>query len=540
MRDALKHDELRQDDLEMPPPPAPRPEAPRRYLALWFPFLPTDRWRMERPAPSGARPDDTPLVLVAREQGGLKLVAIDRAARREGLSVGMTLADARARAPNLRVESMDPDADGALLARCVAAGEFFTPLAAADGGDGLILDITGCAGLFGGEEALLAAARRRFARLGLGLRAALADTPDAARALARFAPPGVAGPGVDNAALRALPVAALGLASADTVALLRAGLRTVGDLADRPSRVLAARFGADIATRLRRVMGQEDIRLTPRRPAPDCIAERRFPEPLTNGETLLVVLETLAGRIATLLERRGLGGWFFEASFFRADGATRRISIEMARGSRDAASLTRLLRLRLDTLADPLDPGFGFDAIRLSALATEPLGPSQTRLDGGESREADIADLVDRLVARLGRDRVLRFIARDTHDPARAFDAPPATSAIAPSVWPAPEAGAPPARPLQLFEPPQPIETIAATPDGPPLQFRWRRVRHAIARAEGPERIAPEWWRAGGAAATRDYYCVEDTQGRRFWVFREGLYDAPDAAPRWFMHGLFA
>ena len=156
MRDALKHDELRQDDPGMAPPPAPRPEAPRRYLALWFPFLPTDRWRMERPAPSGARPDDTPLVLVAREQGGLKLAAIDRAARREDLSVGMTLADARARAPNLRVEAMDPDADGALLARCVAAGEFFTPLAAADGGDGLILDITGCAGLFGGEDALLA------------------------------------------------------------------------------------------------------------------------------------------------------------------------------------------------------------------------------------------------------------------------------------------------------------------------------------------------------------------------------------------------
>jgi protein ImuB len=168
------------------------------------------------------------------------------------------------------------------------------------------------------------------------------------------------------------------------------------------------------------------------------------------------------------------------------------------------------------------------------------LNTHQPSLDGRAVEDEAVAALVDRLVTRFGRDRVLRFMAQDTHHPVRAAKAVSAAAPAPAIAWPAPEAGEPPARPLQLFEPPQPIETLAEVPDGPPMRFRWRRVLHEIARAEGPERIAPEWWRDGPAEPMRDYYRVEDAQGRRFWLFRAGLYERGSEPPRWFLHGLFA
>jgi protein ImuB len=194
---------------------------------------------------------------------------------------------------------------------------------------------------------------------------------------------------------------------------------------------------------------------------------------------------------------------------------------------------------KLDALNDPLDPGFGFDAIRLAVPVCEPLTAAQPSLDGEVVEDRALADLVDRLTARYGRDRVVRFLAQDTHIPERAARTAPAAGVEDALEWPRPPAGEPPRRPLHLFEPPQPIETMAEMPDGPPLRFRWRRVLHEISRAEGPERIAPEWWRDGNDEPTRDYYRVEDARGHRFWVFRRGLYEQA-REPRWFLHGVFA
>jgi protein ImuB len=200
-----------------------------------------------------------------------------------------------------------------------------------------------------------------------------------------------------------------------------------------------------------------------------------------------------------------------------------------------------LLALKLETLTDPLDPGFGFDALRLGVLRAEPLPEEQVSLEGKAAGETDVAALVDRLVARFGRERVLRFVAHETHDPRRIAACVPVASKAGSQPWPAPEPAHPPARPLTLFKPPQPIETLSELPDGPPLLFRWRRALHEVARAEGPERIAPEWWRGENCApATRDYYRIEDALGRRFWIFREGLYEHGHRRPRWFLHGLFA
>ena len=489
--------------------------------------------------PSGA-PGEPPLVVVGRIDSGLRLVAVDARAAALGLEPDLGLADARARVPNLAVAEADPERDAALLERLAGLCEFFTPLVALDAPDGLVLDVTGCAHLFGGEAGLRGRALARLSRLGLQTRAAVAATPDATRAFARFGDGGVIAPGDDEALARALPIAALEAPAATALALARAGLRSLGDLADRPSRVLSARFGAPLVVRLGRILGREDTRVTPLRAPPDCLAERHFPEPMTQTEAIEGVIEDLVRSVATTLKGRGLGGRRFEATLFRVDGVVRRLAVETGGPAREVASVIRLFRLRLDTLADPIDVGCGFDAVRLAVPETEPMAPLQHGLDGRGVEETDMADLVDRLVTRFGRERVLRFVARDTHHPVRAAIAVPATVAVARRPWPEPEPGNPPTRPLRLFEPPQPIETLAEVPDGPPLRFRWRRVLHEIARAEGPERIAPEWWRDGESEPTRDYYRIEDAEGRRFWVFREGFYGESAERPHWYLHGLFA
>lgn len=486
-----------------------------------------------------------PLVLVEQSGGALRLAAVNGQAMELGLRPGQTLADARARIPRLVAFDHDPAADAALLARMAAFCDRWTPLVALDPPGGLILDMTGCGHLAGGEAAMRAESLRRFRRAGFATRATIAGTPDAARALARFGHAASVPPGLEEEAIRPLPVAALGLTEETRAALSLAGLKRLGDLADLPSRPLAARFGEELGTRLRRVQGREDRRITPLRQRPVCWGDEAFAEPVSHRPAIEASLQRLADRVWRQLEAAGEGGRAFEASFFRSDGAVRRIEVRTGRPQRDPGTILRLLRERLDTLADPLDPGYGFDCIRLAVPVAEPLNSFQPRLDGGLDAEADqedaVSDLIDRLVARLGSARVLRFVAADTHDPLRSSRLVPAAEVpVRTTPWPVLEPSEPPARPLQLFDPPQVIEALAEVPDGPPLRFRWQNILHTVVHAEGPERIAPEWWREPGAP-TRDYYRVEDAQGCRFWLFRAGLYDREDGRhPRWYLHGLFA
>jgi len=514
---------------------------PRRYLALWLPFLPTDRLKRPISRQPDAGSPEQPVVLVGREHNALKLVDCDPRAIALGLTRGLTLADARARIPALLALPAQPEADCAFLDRLAAYCDRFTPLVALDPPHGLMLDITGCAHLFGGEAALMALIGRRMAAAGLGHRAAIAGTPEAAHALSRFGRGGVTAPGEDEAAIRPLPIAALVLPAEAVIALSRAGLKTVSDLAERPSATLSARFGEALVARLRRTLGHEDVRITPLRPLPDCVVERHFAEPLLDTAGLTEVVARLIAEAARVLARRGAGGRVFDVALFRSDGAVRRLALETSRPCRDAGIILRLWRERVETLADPLDPGFGFDAVKLVIPVCEPMAETQGHLDRRMVEDDEVAALVDRLVTRFGRDRVLRFAARDSHDPRRQGRMVAAGATSHPvTAWPAPQHGEPPARPLHLFDPPQTVETMSEVPDGPPMRFRWRRVLHEVARAEGPERIAPEWWRDGSSEPMRDYYRVEDAQGRRFWLFRAGLHEDSAPQPRWFLHGLFA
>lgn len=396
---------------------------------------------------------------------------------------------------------------------------------------GLVLDITGCAHLHGGEAALADDVVRRLARIGLTGLPALGGTPPAALALAMH----------QVAHVDDLPAHAVPAPEAVHIALRRAGLKTVADLRRQQRKALVARFGADFGTRLAAILGEVDIHITPRRQPAPISAEQRFATPLAASEAALAVIEALAVRAGLALTERGEGGRAFAVALFRADGHVDRLGVETAAPVRDPKVLIRLLREKVGALADPLDPGFGYDLIRLDVPVTAPLAEVQLALSGGDLGAGEVAALVDRLVARLGRQRVRRLVASDSHIPEQAAFDLALADAPAAQAWPAPLPGEPAWRPLQLLDPPQPIEVVAEVPDGPPRRFRWRRRLHDVALSEGPERIAGEWWRRHGSEGrTRDYYRVEDRDGRRFWLFRHGLYDRETATPGWYLHGLFA
>jgi protein ImuB len=468
----------------------------------------------------------------------MRLVACNAAAQALGLPPGLALADARVRVPDIAVADADPAADARLLSALADACDRYTPMVALDPPDGLTLDVTGGVHVFGGEAGLLADLDAQAARWGVSVRAAFADTPEAAQALARHAELPIAN---EAEAIRALPIAGLRLDDETALALRRAGLSSIGDLVDRPTAPLSARFGAATTDALARLLGRADSRITPRRPPPALRFERRFAEPIARTEDALAAIGDLAREAATAMDERGQGGRRFAARLFRSDGAMRDLAVETSRPTRDPALVLRLLRERIDSLADPIDPGFGFDLVRLAIPVLEPLAPAQLALDGGEVRESELLALIDRLSTRMGRGRFRRFVPADTHIPEQAALAFPAIEAPEPMEWPTPEPGEPPLRPLHLFDPPQPIEvTAAAFPDGPPKHFRWRRTAHSVIHYEGPERIAAEWWRRDdNAGLTRDYYRIEDARGRRFWVFRNGLFRERED-PLWYLHGLFA
>ena len=454
----------------------------------------------------------------------------------------MALADARARLPELVTEELDEAADRQWLEQLAKGAIRYTPLVALDADDGLILDVTGCMHLFGGEKGLAADIEARMARLRMTLRLAFASTAGAAHALARYQ----ALPAKDEAsAIRRLPVMALEFDPEATQGLVRAGLKTVGDLAKRPMSTIAARFGGEAVAALRHLLGETSKPIRPLVPIAPVAAERRFAEPVARTEYALEVLGELTAQVARQMEERGEGGRRFEACFFRSDGLIRPLAIETSQPTRDPALVIRLMNERIDGLSDPIDPGFGFDLIRLSVPLVEPLAVTQLRLEGGAVKEAEVAALIDRLSTRLGRNRIRRLVAQDTHIPEQMQLELPAVETSRPVAdWPGAIAGEPPLRPLHLFDPPQPIEVMAGVPDGPPHRFRWRRKLHDIKRFEGPERIASEWWqRRDGAidkpGLTRDYYRVEDVRGRRFWVFRHGLFEEKPK-PQWYLHGLFA
>jgi protein ImuB len=463
------------------------------------------------------------------------------AAARLGLKPGMPLADVRAMHPRIAVAEADAEADRHLLETVADWTDRYTPLIGLDPPDGLVLDVTGCAHLFGGEAAMARDLVARLALQGLHARAAAADSVGCAWAMARYGDCTVVPRGEAEAAMLPLPVAALRIDPEIVAKLATMGLKRVVDLVQRPRAPFTARFGGELLCRLDQALGRADEPITPRLPLPSAMAERRFPDPIAREEDVLGTIERLAYELGRVLARRGEGARLIALSLFRADGKVHRLEIGTSTPLREASRVRRLFEDRLVVLGDACDPGFGFDMIRLSALVTERCDPVQTGLAGSDSGE-ELAHLIDRLGARFGLRRVTRQIAQDTHIPEYAIATVPAHAArqaVAIQHNEQDTLGA--ARPIRLFERPEPIDAIAEVPDGPPVRFRWRHVMHQVARVEGPERIAMEWWRDDrGNKLTRDYFRIESRIGARVWLYREGLFSSETPKPRWYLHGLFA
>ena len=470
------------------------------------------------------------------------LAAVNRQAEAEGLAPGMRLADARALLPRLAAAEARPAEDRRGLERLALWCNRFTPCCAVDGADGLLLDIAGADHLFGGEAAMAAEVEARLEGLGFEARTGLADTPGAAWALARFGGKRqrIAAPGGTLAALKALPVEALRVAPEDARLLRRLGLTTIGAVDALPRASLARRFrgrSGAVLERLDRALGRRPDPVASLPPPPACLARLAFPEPPINLAGLQAALARLMEELCASLERDGLGARELVLLFYRVDGGTAQRGVSTARATRDGAHLRRLFDGKIETV----DPGFGIDAMALHAVRAEPLAPEQFRLaEGGQGSErggGELGPLIDRLQARLGEGAVSRLEPVESHLPERAERrADPGREAATRSARP----GLPP-RPLRLFDRPEPVEAVAEVPDGPPALFTWRRLRRRIARAEGPERIEPEWWAGSPADKPRDYYRVEDTEGRRYWLFRAGLYRDTGSGepPRWYIHGLY-
>jgi protein ImuB len=504
----------------------------RKVVSLFLPSWPTDRLR--RQMGSAAPPPAEPLVLSGRDGAARTIQAADLHARRLGLHPGLPIAQARARVPCLHVLDADPEADHAALARLAAwCLKRYSPIIALDPPDGLWIDATGAGHLFGGDRAMLDDLARRLDRSGIAVRAAMADTPGAAHALARhgYQQVAIADRQVKEA-LGVLPIAALRLPDDMVLALRKLGFAQIGDLARTARAPLALRFGALIGRRLDQMFGHEPEPFDPVAPAELVRAERVFAEPIDAPEILQRQIGLLADGLCATLRHRALGARRLDLLFHRVDAAVLGIRVGTAAPCQDPRHLARLLADRLETV----DPGFGVERMTLTASLAEPVTPRQASSLVAEA-SLEIGSLIDTLANRLGMHRLYRAVPVESDLPERSVGRVAALAPAHGGNWPE---GLP--RPSRLLAQPEPVETMALLPDHPPAHFTWRGIRRQVVRADGPERVFGEWWHAEAEHhSVRDYFQVEDQAGERFWLFRSG--DGTDPATgsmRWYLHGIFA
>lgn len=548
----------------------------RRILSLWFPRLGAERLLRRL-----GLPEEVPFAVV-RDSGQMQLIAsLSRAAEVAGLRRGQPLRDAHAACATLVTRQQNRQAEAAFLDTLGRWAGRFSPWVATEPPEGLTVDITGCAHLFGGEAALLAQLEEGAAALGLTVRAGIADSVGAAWALARFAgaapgavrsgdaieqearatrsraarrrhwerggpapmavasaggPSRIAPPGRSRDLLAPLPVAALRLAPETVAGLARLGLRRVGDLLDQPRAPLARRFGREVVLRLDQALGKVSEPVSPAGPLPRFATRLSLPEPIGRAEDILAALDRLLPRLCAGLRAGGRGARRVRLEAWRVDDTRERIEAGLARAADVPGRIRPLLAHRIEEI----DAGFGIEVLRLEAVATEPLPPRPVighiaAIDSarpGRDRETAIDDLIGRIGGRIGLEAITRRHPVSSHIPEKCAQVLAAAWSEPARGWPAP----PVPRPLLLWRP-EPV--IAPDAPHPAAEFRWRGRRHRLAGARGPERIAPEWWldEPDWRSGVRDYWQVVTEDGDRLWLF---FAHGAAKSPGWFCQGRFA
>ncbi|MEO1642157.1 MAG: DNA polymerase Y family protein [Pseudomonadota bacterium] len=572
----------------------------KRYLSLWFPDWPLIRLKRaqtNRLIPQGKanscdtdRAEALPFVLIENGTHGLRIASANQAAQLIGLTEGLSFTDAKARVPNLRHQDIDRVADAKALEALAKWMIRFAPLVALDGSDGVMLETTGCDHLYGGETAMVAEVSKILAREQIPHRTGLASTQVAASAVARGASGQILSAGYEKDGLSDLPISALRVSNEAETLLRRFGLNQIGQLYSIDRKALARRFqsksNADaVLLKLDQALGDRRDPIKPLRPAPAKRVELKCPEPIASRDDIELGLEKLTIQICTDLKTFGQGARHFTLVAYKSDGTLATAEISAARPVNMPSHILRLFSERIDRI----DPGFGIDLLTLEARRTGPMDESAVALSSDlAARDTDpiaLSALADRMTAKLGEGVVQVTAFKESHRPNLAEQKHSFKGDIPKRPSPNRQAGP---RPLRLLRRPERVQVLAEVPEGPPLRFVWRRVARKVAKADGPERIAPEWWtytalppaaalqedatrkwltpkfdpRADAALIAktrtefeqmqtsesinhlpraRDYYRVEDKEGRRYWVFREGLYDdGRGGSPDWYIHGLFA
>lgn len=452
----------------------------------------------------------------------------------------MTVTKARSLAPELVLADADPGEDLAALGRLALWCGRYSPFVAPDPPDGIWLDITGCAELFGNERGLLKNLHRRVAAANYALQIAVADTAGCAHAVARHVPAGrpvTIERGSQRKAIALLPIASLRLEAGIVDGLRKLGFERVEQLIDTPRGPLARRFGRRLHQRLDQALGHAGEAIEPIL-APHVPRSRRdLMEPIGTPEAFAKVIDALVTDLGKQLVQMGHGVRRLDLYFHRVDGHRQAMRVGTAAPSRDTRHLAKLLAATIEQVA----PGLGIEAMMLVAPLTEPLGGAQPDLARAARRETDIGELVDALANRFGQSALHRAAPFAGGMPERSVAIVPALGNAAGQRW----ADDLP-RPGRLISPPQPIQVTAMLPDHPPAMFVWGRKRYRVTQADGPERLHGQWWRDDGHEAStpysvRDYFQVEVEGGGRYWLFRLGDGEHAATGPmRWFIHGAFA
>jgi protein ImuB len=503
-----------------------RDEMAQRFVTIWFRHLKTDWFCRRHPELRNAA-----FVLAAPDHGRMVITESNPLAQQQGIEPGLVVADARAMVPSLQVFDDDPKLPEKLLDALARWCIRYTNIVAVDPPEGLKLDVTGCAHLWGGEKKYIRDINLQLKTLGYDVRAVIADTIGAAWALAHYGDISpVIEPGEHRKALLLLPVSALRLETILIERLQKLGLRQIKNIIGMPQSAMVRRFGPELMHKLAQALGHDEEILHPVFPAEPYRERLPCLEPIVTSTGIEIALQRLLDVMSLRLQKENKGIRKAVFTGYRIDGKIEKIEIGTHRATFNSIHLFKLFEIKIATI----EPALGIDLFMLEALKTEKLSPRQEILWETASGLQDIglSELMDRLTNRFGPEYIHRYVPAEHHWPERSFRQASSLHETTESLW---KADRP--RPLQLLSKPQPVEVTAPIPDYPPMLFRFQGKLHTIKKADGPERIEKEWWIEEGLH--RDYYAVEDEDGKRYWIFRSGHY-SEDMIPQWFIHGFFA